>query len=150
MDKKLIVILGGVVLIIGAFLPIAANPMRSASFIFPGQGTSWEGLALVACGLLGVILALIGQAKHAVWFGIVALGLLIWKYLEASSNFDEMRGQLSSLDNLPPEFAAQLSANMPSINYLGWIVLALGALIMVVGGAMAWKGPAASAPPPAA
>ncbi len=148
MDKKMIVIIGGVILIIGAFLPFASCNGQSASFMFPGEGTSWEGLVFVACGLLGAILAFMGQAKHAVWFGIIALGLLVWRFMDAKSRIDSIGSQISAAE-IPPEFAAQLSAQAPSLNYLGWGVLGLGALILLVGGAMAWKG-GASAPPPAA
>lgn len=141
MDKKLIAAIGGVILIIGAFLPIASGGGQNPSFMFPGEGTSWEGLVLVACGLLGVILALIGQAKHAVWFGLIALGLLVWKFLDAKKAMDSLNSQIQGVE-LPPEIAAQV----PSLNMLGWGVLCLGALVLIVGGALAWKGPAASAP----
>ena len=141
MDKKLIAIIGGVILIVGAFLPIASGGGQSASFMFPGAGTSWEGLVLVACGLLGAILAFIGQARHSVWFGIIALGLVIWKYFDAKKAFDAMGSQVSGVE-LPPEIAAQ----MPSLNMHGWGVLALGALVLIIGGAMAWKGSAPAAP----
>lgn len=144
MDKKMIAIIGGVILIVGTFLPIGNGSGTSASFMFPGEGTSWEGLVLIACGLLGVILAFIGQARHAVWFGIIAIGLLVWKYMEFKKLIDQANASVPAGIELPPELAAQ----MPTMNYLGWGVLCLGALVLLVGGALAWKGP--SAPSPAA
>ena len=142
MDKKMIIIVGGVVLIVGVFLPVASALGINVSFMFPGEGVSWEGLVLLACGLLGVILAFIGQGKHAAWLGIAALGLLIWKYMEFKNELSRAGASLPEGIELPPELAAA----MPSLNMLGWAVLGIGALIMTVGGAMAWK----SDPPAAA
>jgi len=134
MDNKMIAAAGGVILAIGAFLPIASGSGQNPSFMFPGEGMSWEGLVLLACGLLGVVLALIGQAKHTVWLGIAALGLIVWKFLDAKKAIDAMNSMIGGAD-LPPELASQV----PALNYLGWGVLALGALVMLIGGAMAWK-----------
>jgi hypothetical protein len=144
MDKKLIAVIGGAILVIGTFLPIASGGGQSVSFMLPGEGVSWEGLVLCACGLLGAILAFIGQAKHSVWFGIIALGLLVWKYMDAKKAMDAMSSQVSGVE-LPPEIAAQVAAATPSLNMLGWGVLGLGALVLIVGGALAWKGPSAPA-----
>jgi len=140
MDKKMIAAIGGVILVIGAFLPIANGGGQSPSFMFPGEGMSWEGLVLLACGLLGVILAFIGQAKHTVWLGLAALALLVWKFMDAKKAMDAMSSMLGDTQ-LPPELASQ----MPALNYLGWGVLALGAVIMLIGGAMAWKNSAPAA-----
>jgi hypothetical protein len=35
---------------------------------------------------------------------------------------------------------------MPSMNLLGWAVLGIGAVVLIIGGAMAWKGSAPAAP----
>ena len=142
MDKKMIAVLGGVILVIGVFLPIANAGSTSVSFMFPGEGMSWEGLVLLACGLLGAILAFIGQAKHLVWFGIIALGLLVWKYMEFKRLMDQASAALPPGVELPPELASQ----MPAMNMLGWAVLGIGAIVLVIGGAMAWKGSAPAAP----
>ena len=110
MDKKMIAVIGGVILVIGAFLPIASGGGQSPSFIFPGSGTSWEGLVLVACGLLGAILAFMGQAKHSVWFGIAALGLLIWKYLDAKRAMDAINSMIGGAELPPPGLSRRIGS----------------------------------------
>ena len=146
MDKKLIAMIGGVVLIAGLFLPIVNSGGTSASFMSTaGGGIAWESLVMIGCGALAVILALIGQAKHVVWFGIVALGMTVWKFLETKNAIDAAGAAVPAGMELPPELASQ----MPTMNMLGWAVLGVGGLIMLIGGAMAWKD-GASAPPPAA
>ena len=146
MDKKMIAVIGGVILVIGAFLPIVNAAGTSVSFMFPGEGMSWEGLVLLACGLIGAILAFIGQARHSVWFGLIALGLLVWKYLQFKQLMDQASAALPSGVELPPELQAQVAAATPSMNLLGWAVLGIGAVVLIIGGAMAWKGSAPAAP----
>ena len=145
MDKKLIVILGGVILCVGTFLPIASGAGASVSFMMPGDGDApVVGILLAVCGALGLVLAFLGQAKWAVIPGLLGLALVVWKYMQLKNLMDQASAMTAGVE-LPPEVAAQ----MPSVNYLGWGVLGLGALILLVGGAMAWKGAAASAPPAA-
>jgi hypothetical protein len=145
MDKKLIVIIGGVALIAGLFLPIASSSQVSVNYM--SGGIEWSGIVLIVCGALAVVLALINQSKHAVWLGIVALGLLVWRFLQAREMISQASaGAMPEGVEVPPDMAAQLAAAMPSINYLGWGVLGLGAVLILVGGALAWK---SSAPPAA-
>jgi hypothetical protein len=146
MDKKLIVILGGVILCVGTFLPIANGAGQSVSFMMPGDGDAPViGIILAVCGALGLVLAFLGQAKWAVIPGLIALGLVIWKYLQLKGLMDQATATIQGME-VPPEMQAQVAAATPSINYLGWGALVVGALILLVGGAMAWKSsPAAPA-----
>lgn len=146
MDKKMIAMLGGVILAIGAFLPVANGGGQSVSFISPGDDSPIVGIILIVCGALGFLLALMGQAKWAVIPAIAALALVIWKFLQLKSLIDQAASSVPSGTELPPELQAQLAAAMPSMNYLGWGVLVLGGLVMLVGGAMSFK----SSTPPAA
>ncbi|HTU13546.1 MAG TPA: hypothetical protein VMG08_21835 [Allosphingosinicella sp.] len=142
MDKKLVVVIGGIVLVIGLFLPIVSSGGQSFTYLSRGgEGIEWSGIVLIACGALGAILGLLNQAKHAVWLGIVALGIVVWRFLQTKGALDDAGAAIPSGIELPPELAAQL----PAINFLGWGVLGLGAVILLVGGAMAWKGSSSAA-----
>lgn len=138
MDKKLIAIIGAAVVIVGLFLPVASSPNMSVGLLIQGEGVSWEGLVVLACALLGAALAFIGRTKHVVWPGIAVIGLLAWRYVEAQARLDSMARTISGPD-IPPDFAAMLTARMPHLNLLGWGVMGAGALVMIVAGAMAWK-----------
>ena len=133
MNSKMLTLGGAVVLVIGLFLPIVNIFGMSVNLLMPpGQGVSMEGLVLLACALLGGALALINQTKWAVVAGLAALGFLVWKFMEMKNGLSGASG------DVPPE-AAEALAQLASMNYLGWGVMGLGAVVMLVGGAMAWK-----------
>jgi hypothetical protein len=138
MNAKTLTLAGAVVLIIGLFLP-AVNVMgMGLSVLMPGGQIQVPGLILLACAVLGGALALMGQTKWAVIPGLGALGYLVWQFLEGQR-------ALAGQSDIPPEAAEMVAALAPSMNYLGWGVMGLGALLILVGGAMAWKSAAPAA-----
>ena len=138
MNAKTLTLAGAVVLIIGLFLP-AVNVMgMGLSVLLPGGQIQAPGLILLACAVLAGVLALIGQTKWAVVPGLGALGYLVWQFLEGQR-------ALAGQSDIPPEAAEMVAALAPSMNYLGWGVMGLGALLILVGGAMAWKSAAPAA-----
>jgi hypothetical protein len=139
MNSKSITLAGAVVLIIGLFLPALNMAGLGLSLLMPGGQIATIGLIPLACAVLAVVLALIGQGKWAIIPGLAALAFLVWKFLEAQS-------QLSGASEVPPEAAEMVAAFAPSLNYLGWGVMGLGSVLILVGGAMGWK----SSPPSAA
>ncbi|HYD12441.1 MAG TPA: hypothetical protein VEC11_06310 [Allosphingosinicella sp.] len=142
MNSKMLTLGGAVILIIGLFLPVVSALGMSVNMIMPpGEGVSGAGLVVVACAVLGGALALINQTKWAVVPALAALAFLVWKYMQLQNLIS------SGLGDVPPEAAEAMANMMPSINILGWAVMGIGALVMLVGGAMAWK---STAPPSAA
>jgi hypothetical protein len=140
MNSKTITLAGAVVLIIGLFLPIVSVFGISMNLLMPpGQGVTVSGLILLACAALGGILALINQSKWAVIPGIGAVGWLVFQYMEAAKGLSGQGG-----GDVPPE-AAEALAQMASLNYLGWGVMGLGAVLILIGGAMGFKSSAPAA-----
>ncbi len=139
MNSKTLTLAGAVVLIIGLFLPAINMAGMGLSVLLPAGQLNAPGLILVACAVLAGILALIGQVKWAVVPGLAALGYLVWQFLEAQ------KGLAGPGGDVPPEAAEMMAALGASINYLGWGVMGLGAVLIVVGGAMAWKSSAPAA-----
>lgn len=137
MDKKLIVVVGGVVLVVGLFLPIVSGGGQSGGFLT--GGIEWSGIVLILCGAGAAALGFMNQSKHAVWLGLAALGILVWRFLQTRDMMSQASAMMPDAASLPPELQSQLAAAMPSMNYLGWGVLGLGAVLILVGGAMAWK-----------
>lgn len=138
MNSKSITLAGAVVLIIGLFLP-ALNVMGMGfSLLLPGGNVTVSGLILAGCAVLAGVLALINQSKWAVIPGLGAIGWLILQFIEAQK-------QVSGGGDVPPEAAEMVAAMGASLNYIGWGVMGLGAVLILVGGAMGWK----SSPRPA-
>jgi len=133
MNSKTLTLAGAVVLVIGLFLPIATAMGINVSLLMPpGQSITVDGLVLLACAVLGGVLALIGQGKWAVIPGLAALAFLVYEYLDTKNKLSGAGGALT------PE-QAEMMAQMVSVNYLGWGVMGLGAVLILVGGAMGWK-----------
>jgi hypothetical protein len=142
MNSKTLTLAGAVVLIIGLFLPAINMMGMGLSLLMPAGQIQALGLIPLACAVLAGALALMGQGKWAVVPGIAALGFLVWKFLEAQSSLSGTNA------DVPPEAAELVAQLAPTLNYLGWGVMGLGAVLILVGGAMGWKGSAAA--PPAA
>ena len=138
MDKKYIALLGAAVIIVGLFLPVASSTTMSSGLLIQGDGVSWQGAVVLVCALLGAVFAFLNRVKHALWPGFIVIGLLAWSYFEAQGRLERMAGVISGPD-VPPDLAAMLTARMPHLNLLGWAVMGLGALILIVAAAMAWK-----------
>jgi hypothetical protein len=138
MDKKYIALFGTVIVIVGLFLPVASSTNMSSALLIQGDGVSWQGVVVLLLALIGGVLAFLGRTKHAVWPGFAIIGLLAWSYFEAQGRLDRMAAVVSGPD-VPPDLAAMLSARMPHLNLLGWAVMGLGALILIIAGAMDWK-----------
>lgn len=133
MNAKTLTLAGAVVLIVGLFLPIATAMGINVNLLMPpGQSVSPDGLILLACAVLGGVLALINQAKWAVIPGIAAVGFLVYEYMDVTNKLGGGGATLS------PEQQEMVSA-MVSVNYLGWGAMGLGGILMIVGGAMGWK-----------
>ena len=133
MNSKTLTLAGAVVLIIGLFLPVASVFGVSGSMLMaPGESMSVPGIILAVLAVLGAVLALMNQAKWAVIPGLCAIAFLIWKYMQLQNALS------GSVSGMPAETAEAL-AQVASINYLGWGVMGLGAIVMLVGGAMGWK-----------
>lgn len=138
MNSKTLTLAGAVVLIIGLFLPAVNMMGMGLSVLLPGGSLNPPGLILVACAVLAGVLALINQTKWAIIPGIAGAGYLVWQFLEAQKS-------LSGAGEMPPEAAEAMAALAPSLNYLGWSVMGLGAVLIVIGGAMGWKSSAPAA-----
>jgi hypothetical protein len=131
MNSKTLTLAGAVVLIIGLFLPAVNMGEMGLSILMPAGQLNPPGLILVACAVLGGVLALMGQGKWAVVPGVAAVGYLIWQYLEGQKQI-----------GAGSEAAEALGV---SLNYLGWGVMGLGAVLILIGGAMGWKSSAPAA-----
>ncbi len=107
MNAKTLTLAGAVVLIIGLFLP-AINAMgMGLSLLLPAGQLNAPGLILVACAVLGGILAVMGQTKWAVVPGLAALGYLVWQFLDSQNQLTGASGEI------PPEAAEMMARWRP-------------------------------------
>ena len=145
MDSRILGIVGGVLLLIGVFCPlIFVEPLAlNISYIGSGAGTSWEGLLLILLGIAAIALAVLRKYKLLLVPGLIALAIIAYDYFSFKSKMSEMMSSAGSRSS-ELENAVQMK--------WGWIVLILGALVLLVAGAMGRNlpapGAAYGAPPP--
>lgn len=140
MDKKMLALIGVAVLIVGLFLPIITLPIvGSVNLLMPGGGIG-DGIFVLVFALIAGGLALAGHVKHVIWPALGSLAFIGYKFFEMKGAIDSGRDRIAEQGG-GSEMAAALG-NAMQINYLGWGVLVIGAVILLVAGVTAWKGPA--------
>jgi hypothetical protein len=147
MDSRILGIVGGVLLLIGVFCPLVGvdfmGQSMSVSYIGSGNGTSWEGLLLILLGIAAIALAVLRKYKLLLVPGILALCVIAYDYFSFKSKMSDM---MSSAGARSTELENAVSMKW------GWIVLILGALVLLVAGATGRNLPAPGtnygAPPP--
>ena len=148
MDSRILGIVGGVLLLIGVFCPLVGvdfmGQSMTVSYIGSVAGTSWEGLLLILLGIAGIALAVLRKYKLLLVPGIVALAIIAYDYFSFKAKMSEMMSTAG----------AQSSALEDAVSMKwGWIVLILGALVLLIAGATGKNLPApgmnyGGAPPP--
>lgn len=131
MDNKLLALIGAALLIAGVFLPVVSLPIiGSMNLLMPG-GNVGDGIFVVCFAAIAGGLALAGKTRHVLWPGLAALAFIVWKYFQIKGALDVQLGD--------PALADALGASV-QMNWLGWGVLGVGALLLVYAGFSAWKG----------
>ncbi len=151
MDSRILGIVGGVLVLVGIFLPLVtisvaqADISQSASFFDGIKAGSWEGYVLLLAGIASIALAAIRKYKLLLLTGLVALGIIILNFINFKSSIAKALGQTSS-DSLESMGVAI------STQWVGWIVLIIGGLLLLIAGATGRTAPAPGmnygAPPP--
>lgn len=151
MDSRILGIVGGVLILLGIFLPIVtvsasqAGISQSASFFDAIKAGSWEGYVLLLAGIASIVLAVLRKYKLLIVTGVISLGVIVLNLINMKSSIAKAMGQTD---------AAALEAMGVDIStqWLGWIVLILGGVALLIAGAMGRNLPAPGAnygaPPP--
>ncbi|HWT02525.1 MAG TPA: hypothetical protein VN256_19890 [Pyrinomonadaceae bacterium] len=151
MDSRILGIVGGVLVLLGIFLPLVtvtigqAGMSQSVSFLDSIKGGSWEGWVLLLLGIGSIVLAVLRQYRFLIVTGVITLGIVVLNYINMKSSLAKAMGSAD------PEMLERMGVDV-STNWLGWLVLGLGALILLAAGATGKNAPApaawGSAPPP--
>jgi hypothetical protein len=151
MDSRILGIVGGVLVLIGIFLPIVtvsaaqADISQSASFFDALKAGSWEGYVVLLAGIASIVLAVLRKYKLLIVTGVITLGVVLLNLINMKSSISKAMGQT-------PESLEAMGVNI-STQWLGWIVLILGGVALLIAGAMGRNLPAPGAnygamPPP--
>jgi hypothetical protein len=148
MDKdndKVIALVGAGLLAIGVFLPLVRVPkMGTMSFINSGSG---YGLTVLVLAVAVIVLALLNLTKHVIWPGIVSAVLISLAFTGLQARLSEVRERATGdLGDNPFAGIAEAATSAIQLEY-GWAVLAIGAILVIAAGGLAWR--RRPGPPPA-
>ncbi len=136
-NAKVIALIGAGLLVIGVFLPLVRVPkMGTMNYLAGGSG---DGIIVLVLAAAAGVLALIERTKHALWPGLGALAMIGFTFFTLQNRLSQAR--LSAREELgdnPFGGIAEAATNAIQLEY-GWAVLVFGALMVIVGGALAWK-----------
>ena|SRR5437763_1950549 len=128
MTNLILGIAGSIMLIVGIFLPIINSELGSFSYFSTWQASSQLSLGIFCAvvGLISLIIALVKKYRLLIVTGILAMGLVVVDFVVSKSKLDEYRAAGSDVN----------------FNYIGWIVLLLGAILVLLAGVMKSNVPA--------
>jgi hypothetical protein len=149
MDSRILGLIGGVLIIIGIFLPLVTvtygGDSQSASFFDAIKAGSWEGYVVLLCGIASIALAAMRKYRFLLITGIIALGVIVLNFINFKSSIAKAAGQsLEQLETMGVTISTQ---------WVGWLVLILGGVLLLIAGATGRNQPVApqyygAAPPP--
>jgi hypothetical protein len=138
MDNRILALVGVVLLIVGVFLPIVSLPIFGTMNMLLPNGQVGDGIFILAFALIGGGLALAGKTRHVVWPALLSLAFIAWKYFQLQGTLDEARTRMTDIGADSATTSGLTDA--VQMQYLGWGVLALGGIVLLVAGILAWKG----------
>ncbi|MEA3048237.1 MAG: hypothetical protein QOG84_73 [Sphingomonadales bacterium] len=130
---------GAGVLAAGLFMPIVTLPLVGTINLF-NNGTNIVALVLLALAGIAAGLALKDRESDVIWPGAAAALILLYLFLKLQYSLSQMRGEMAkSLQGNPFAGLAQTAMGGVQLQW-GWIVLALGAGLLIYAGVATRKG----------
>lgn len=133
---KVMALIGAAMLAIGVFLPVVQVPKRGAITLVDLESA---GVIVLVLAAVAAAVALIGWTRHVVWPGAASLALLAYAYQRTNAEIARSRARLGTgIGDDPLAAVRDLAASNSKLQY-GWAVLAIGALIVIAAGVLAWR-----------
>jgi hypothetical protein len=138
LNNKTLAFAGAAALVVGLFTPIVTLPFVGTVNLF-NNGTNIIALVLLALAAIGAGLALKDREQDVLWPGAGAAAILLYSFLKLEYILSQMRANMTkSLEGNPFAGLAQTALSSVQLQW-GWIVLALGAGLLVYAGYSAKK-----------
>lgn len=137
----LIGIAGGLLLIIGCFSPILSSPLGPVTIIFAGNTC---GMVLLFLAIVSLVLAILGRDRELLATGLASLGLIGYRLVEIWYGLSKLQTQIDQFKtegvfaNAFAQLVGQTMIKSIQISW-GWIPLVLGALLVVLPGALWYR-----------
>jgi hypothetical protein len=132
--KRMLGVLGSIVLFIGVFTPIVSVPIvGNVNYFQNGKG---DGVIILVLALISLILTLTNKFR-ALWLtGIGSLGVMIFTFINFQLKMSEAKAQMESqLSGNPFRGFADLAIQSIQIQW-GWAVMIVGAGLVIAAAAV--------------
>jgi hypothetical protein len=121
---------GAAALVVGLFTPIVTLPFLGTINLF-NNGTNITALVLLALATIAAGLALKDREADVIWPGAAAALILLYRFLELQYRLSNMRNEMAtSMKDNPFAGIAQSAMSSVQLQW-GWIILALGAGLLI-------------------
>ena len=127
--QQLVGFAGGVILLLGVFLPIVSMPIAGSISVFSSGRI--DGYVLLGLAIVSLILAFINNIKSLRITGGVSLLIVVIDFIYLLYKLNSIKGDVSDkLKGNPFGGMAEAMINTVQIQY-GWVFLFIGSLLLV-------------------
>jgi hypothetical protein len=136
-SQSVLGMVGNAVLAAGALVPVVTLPFVGAQNLFQNGGG--DGTIIVGLAVAGLLLALLGGARWMVLTGGVAMAVVAVIFVRMLSVIHEMKQSLDAeLAENPLRGLADVAMQGVQMQW-GWVVLFVGALLVLTAGIQEWR-----------
>lgn len=133
MTNKNLAFAGAALLVVGLFTPILSMPIVGSVNLF-NNGSNWSALILLGLAALTAGLAAKDRTEEVLWPGAAVAAILIYLFARLQYALSAMReSALRELEGNPFAGLAQTALGSIQLQW-GWIILAMGAALLVYAG----------------
>ncbi|WP_440949537.1 hypothetical protein [Methanosphaerula subterraneus] len=126
---QLLGVAGGLMLVIGCFSPVMSTPMGSITMMFAGNTL---GRVLLIIAIVSLVLTVLGQYRYLLVTGLASLGVTGYELYQFQTQIGQLKtGGVASA-------VAQTLAQSVQFSW-GWVPLFLGALLIMLSGALGYR-----------
>lgn len=133
MKQKVLALVGGALLVIGLFVPVATLPAIGGVNLFSG-GTNEIALGLLLLAIFAGALAGTGRLRPLRWVGGAAVAILLYVFVRVQVSLSQFRSaMMEDAGALPYPLPGRAALNTFQLQG-GWLLLAAGAGALVYAG----------------
>lgn len=125
------VIVGSIVLALGAFAPIVSAPViGNLNYFNNGNG---DGVILVLLSVVSILLVLKREYKYLWWTGITSIIVTLIGFFNLQSRIFQVKSQIEEkLADNPFKDIADITVNSIQLQW-GWVIILLGITLILIG-----------------
>lgn len=133
-NKKLIGIIGSIVLLLGVFTPIVSIPIvGNINYFRNGSG---DGTIVLIIAVISLVSILLNKNKFLWFTGIGSLGVMLFTFINFQIRIADLKSEMQTgLEDNPFKGLAEIAMNSVQLQW-GWVVLIIGVALVITSASM--------------